>query len=248
MIFDNSIHYEELPASDSELKMFLNYNPVHNSYTRKQKIPGRNPDETDRGGWRGYDRVYSKYFKDLRLEKLNIMEIGINEGYGIYAWQRYFSNSTIYGIDNNWKTSIIEKRNNIKEKHPLFRKAKLYDIDSTNSDHWLQFYGKKFDIIIDDGDHNPISQIQTFKCAWKYLKSDGLYFIEDIGHRYGKNILKDLSDTIVSCKHEFANMDIYYHINTGLKKVLQNEYYINKYNVKNTNVSHKEYIVAIRKK
>ena len=112
MMLDNSISVDTLKKTDKELKSFLNYNPIHNEYTRKQfnsGIPGRNPEETDRGGWRGYDKVYSKYFKSLRKKKLNILEIGINEGYGIYAWQNYFSNSIIYGIDNNWNPDIISK-------------------------------------------------------------------------------------------------------------------------------------------
>lgn len=251
MIFNNAVFVETLDKSDTDLKKFLNYNPIHNEYTRKQKnngIIGRNPEETDRGGWRGYDRVYSKYFENIRQEKLKILEIGINEGYGIYAWQNYFQNSTIYGIDNSLAPRMISHRDDLREKHPLFKKARLYNLDSTKEDHWLQFYGKKFDIIIDDGDHHPDSQIKTFECAWKYLKSGGLYFIEDVGHRYGESSLKNLSDTIDSCKHEFEELNIYYHNNLGLKQVLKNKYYVEKHNIKNTNVSDVEYIIAIRKK
>ena len=247
MIFNKSIHYDKLPASDPELKTFLNYNPVHNSYTKKQKIPGRSPDETDRGGWRGYDRVYSKYFKKLRTEKLNIMEIGIKEGYGIYAWQRYFTNSTIYGIDNDWHSGIIYQRNELKKNHELFKKARLYNIDSTKEDNWIEFYGKKFDIIIDDGDHHPLTQIKTFECAWKYLKSGGLYFIEDIGHRYNKENIEKLSDFIASNSKEFKEMKIYHHDNVGLKYLLVNDVFLNKGKDK-SDVSSIEYIVAIRKK
>lgn len=251
MIFDNAIPFETLPESDAELKSYLNYNPVHNSYTKKQNIPGRNPNETDRGGWRGYDRVYFKYFQDLRTKKLSIMEIGIKEGYGIYAWQRYFENSTIYGIDNDWNSDIIYRRNELKKNHGLFNKARLYNINSTKEDHWIEFYGKKFDIIIDDGDHHPITQIKTFECAWKYLKAGGLYFIEDIGHRYGKEEIQKLSDFILSHTNEFDILEIYSHDNVGLNSVFKDSNYLkhNKNRVVMTeNLNTTEYIVAIRKK
>jgi predicted O-methyltransferase YrrM len=248
MIFSNAKYYDELTPSDVNLKKFLNYNPVHNSYTIKQNIPERNPNETDRGGWRGYDRVYSKYFKDIRDNDLKVLEIGINEGYGIYAWQNYFKNATIYGIDNDWSSFKITHRNTLKQNHPLFKKARLYNVNSTKEDNWLQFYGKKFDIIIDDGDHHPNSQKQTFLCAWKYLKKGGLYFIEDVGHRYGEDCLKSLSDIILSYKKEFAELNIYYHNNLGLKQVLTNKFYVDKHNIKNTNVNDVEYIIAIRKR
>lgn len=252
MIFNNAKYYDELPPSDAYLKEFLNYNPVHNSYTRRQNLPGRDPNETDRGGWRGYDRVYTEYFSPLKNEKLNILEIGIKEGYGIYAWQKYFQNSTLYGIDIDWSIDIIQQRNKIKSDHPYFRKAKLYNLDSTQEDHWLQFYGKEFDIIIDDGDHHPETQIKTFNCAWKYLKSQGLYFIEDVGHKYGEEELEELSKVILSRSEEFEEIEVYYHYNTGIQVWLdiakKDKVYAERNRIKNSNASTKEYIVAIRKK
>jgi hypothetical protein len=247
MIFNNSISYEKLPISDLELKKFLNYNPIHNAYTKKQNVSGRNLDETDRGGWRGYDRVYSKYFKKIRTKELNILEIGIKEGYGIYAWQRYFTNSKIYGIDNDWSSNTIYQRNELKHKHSLFKLAKLYNIDSTKKNNWLEFYGKQFDIIIDDGNHYPNAQLETFKCGWKYLKSGGLYFIEDIGHRYDDEKLKELSDYLVSKSNDFKEIKIYYHDNVGLKHLLTNKRFVKRRNIK-SDASTIEYIVAIRKK
>jgi hypothetical protein len=83
----------DLPEGDLELKKLLNYNPPLNRYTKSQPETGRDPNETDRGGWRGYNRVYSKYIGHLRKEPLKIMEIGANMGYGLLAWAKYFPNS-----------------------------------------------------------------------------------------------------------------------------------------------------------
>ena len=49
--------------------------------------------------WHGYPSFYEKLFNDIRLNPLNFLEIGIDQGGSLFAWQEYFSNSTIYGID-----------------------------------------------------------------------------------------------------------------------------------------------------
>lgn len=251
MIFDNALEFTVLPESDLELKEYLNYNPEQWEYTKKQNIPQRKPNETDRAGWRGYDRVYSKYFKDVKNDSLSILEIGILHGYGIYAWQRYFVNSKIYGIDNDF--SFYKHHNNVIEtKHPIIKKAKLYNIDSTKEDDWLQFYGKQFDIIIDDGDHHPDSQLKTFVFGWPYLKPGGLYFIEDIGHRYGEEGLLKLSKTIESYSDQFETLEVYKHENLGLPAIFKFSRYLEAYKstvvVSDETLNLNEYIVAIRKK
>lgn len=251
MIFDNAIPFQQLPESDADLKNFLNYNPWQKEYTARQNIPERNPNETDRAGWRGYDRVYSKYFRNIKNQKLNIIEIGIFHGYGIYAWQNYFKNSIIHGIDNDWKIDTIIQRKKLKDTHVLFSQARLYNLDSTKEDSWLQFYGKKFDIIIDDGDHHPAKQIATLKAAWPYLRNGGLYFIEDIGFRYGKDSLQDLSNYISSLKDKIEFLEIYSHDNAGLKIILKDKKYvsINRKRIKlDEPFNSTEFIVAIKKK
>jgi SAM-dependent methyltransferase len=252
MIFDSAIPFENLPTSDTKLKQYLNFNPPHNEYTKKQVkngVKGRSATETDRGGWRGYDRVYSKYFKDIRNKNLEILEIGIMSGYGLLAWQRYFVESSIYGIDISLDKVLLEKQI-IKDKFPKFSKIKCKILDSTNNNDWYEFYGKQFDIIIDDGDHHPTTQTKTIQCAWKYLKSGGFYFIEDVGHRYGEDKLKILSDTLESMKSEFDMIEIYSHMNYGLEQVLKNKDYLKRNNildVAHPNICKKEYIVAIKK-
>ena len=37
-----------------------------------------------------------------------------------------------------------------------------------------------FDIILEDGDHNPCAQVKTFENFFPYLNIDGLYIIEDV--------------------------------------------------------------------
>ena len=47
----------------------------------------------------GYIDIYHDYFKEIKDEKLKILEIGIADGYSLLTWSDYFKNSTIIGID-----------------------------------------------------------------------------------------------------------------------------------------------------
>ena len=47
--------------------------------------------ESDRATWRGYDRVYTHYLDHLHDSTFNLMEVGIETGYGLYAWAGYFT-------------------------------------------------------------------------------------------------------------------------------------------------------------
>lgn len=234
MIFDNAIPYTDLPESDETLKFFMNYNPQHNEYTRRQNIPERSPNETDRGGWRGYDRVYTKYMTSNKATVTNFLEIGVHYGYGLLAWSRWFDNAKIYGIDININPRQFLEITETREKFPEYGKTKIFLSDSTKEDMWIIFKENQFDVIIDDGDHHPTTQIKTLDCAWKYLKSSGLYFIEDVSHRYGENNLKLLSDKLVDISKN-NKVSIYSHQNEGLKHFLKN--------LKNRT----EYIIVIQK-
>lgn len=247
MIFNNATDYQELPKSLSDLKKYLNYNPVHNRYTAKQNIPERSPNETDRGGWRGYDRVYSRFFKDIQNDKICLLEIGIMHGYGILAWQRFFKNAIVYGVDLFPNDQMLLEFENIKQDFSVFKKSRMLFFDTTKTEDWFNLYGKKFDVIIDDGGHHPHTQIDTFKNAWKHLKPGGLYFIEDVSHRYGDDELQSLSDLLENNMSDFELIEIYYHINHGLKKVYMDDRFLQKNRIKHRD-NLKEYIVVLKKK
>ena len=89
-VFDKAIPTETLSHGDPEIHQYLNYNPSLVNYTSSdiQLSLGRDPSETDRGGWRGYFRVYSKYFSALKnmnpQEFLKIYDYNLYEKYGEY--------------------------------------------------------------------------------------------------------------------------------------------------------------------
>jgi hypothetical protein len=138
----------------------------------------------------GYSHLYDTLFSKMKNDKLNVLEIGIGtmipnvassmKGYmtdeykpgaSLRAWNDYFPNSKIYGMDIQEDTQF--KENNIV----------TYICDSTNKksvDELMFELDIEFDIIIDDGYHYDQAQLSTLSNFFPYLKEGGIYVIEDI--------------------------------------------------------------------
>lgn len=218
----------DLPESDPELKSLLNFNPTHSKYTKKQPETGRNPNETDRGGWRGYDKVYSKYISWMKNDPIKLMEVGVLEGYGLLAWSKYFKNAMIYGMEIS--TAYVKNHNRLLQEYSEFERVKINYSDSTDSYSWLEI-DEKFDVIIDDGSHKPDDQVKTLRRAWPYLKKGGFYFIEDISYRYYNPSLEVIAAEIGLVESQGNMVRSYYHKNDGWAKILNNKSTWKKYGV-----------------
>ena len=125
-----------------------------------------------------YDRVYGPVLEELKGKKINILEIGIFNGYSTEAFHEYLPHANLYGID-------IFQRVDPKNLE-CYRKDRTHYIAYSSTkpkiiDLVKMYWGDiKFDIIIDDGKHTPKANMQTFENLSRYLKSGGIYFIEDI--------------------------------------------------------------------
>jgi len=144
----------------------------------------------------------------MKNDNLNILEIGIGtmvpnvpssmKGYmsdnykpgaSLRAWRDYFKNSNIIGVDIQPDTIFTDER------------IKTYICDSTDKnsvENLIKNLNIKFDIIIDDGYHHDIAQLNTLKNFLPHLKDGGLYIIEDIYHgsiiNSNPNIIKSVVD------------------------------------------------------
>lgn len=137
-----------------------------------------------------YNLIYSKLFKDIKLNVTSVLEIGVGSltsesssfagikrfypnyspGASLRAWRDYFPNAFIHGVDIGEDCLIEEER------------IKTFIFSSTRHDKCLEhLFEYKYDIIIDDGDHQGLSQLLTFKNLIPLLKENGYYFIEDVG-------------------------------------------------------------------
>jgi len=137
----------------------------------------------------GYSNVYNDVFTPQRDRGINLLEIGIGTlnpthsnmrfwkdihpsylpGASLRAFKEYFPNGCIYGVDIQPDCMVNEER------------IRCFLLDSTNKIKCDEaFYGTLFDFIIDDGDHNYLSQIKTFENFFGKLKYGGTYILEDL--------------------------------------------------------------------
>ena len=124
----------------------------------------------------GYDEIYESDFKKLRNEPINILEIGVDQGRSIAVWLDYFPNAKIYAMD------IFVRMHESHIKVLKDNRVQHLKIDSTDPDvhNRVAQWKTKFDIIIDDGRHTPEANALTFKSVVPFLKTNGIYYIEDI--------------------------------------------------------------------
>ncbi len=125
-----------------------------------------------------YTEIYAQHFAALRHQPMKFLEIGICAGASVKLWESYFPNATLHFIDNN--NSSIQY---------FSSRAQYHFLDQENAPALIAFAnqaGGNFDIIIDDGGHTMRQQIVSFETLFPYLKSGGLYIIEDLHTSYWK--------------------------------------------------------------
>jgi hypothetical protein len=140
-------------------------------------------------GWHNYSTLYDYIFRDIKNQQVNFFEMGIYKGSSIRAFSDYFQNGYIYAGDIDTGTFITGQR------------IKCYraDQDDTNSIKCLfDNFSIEFDIIIDDGKHEFISNHNMLQNSIHKLKKEGIYIIEDL--RFDvvdkfKHILSDIKHT-----------------------------------------------------
>jgi len=128
--------------------------------------------KSDKGAvYHNYLQIYEKYFNKYRNNLKNFLEIGLWEGESLKMWREYFNVGNLVGVD-------ILDLSHIKLKDTIILLG-----DQSNRDH-LNYISKttysEFDIIIDDGGHMMHQMQITLGTMFKYLKSGGVFVIEDL--------------------------------------------------------------------
>ena len=120
----------------------------------------------------GYADCFHENLKELKNNKLDILEIGAARGDGIASFYFYFPDSNLIGVDNN-PFRIRYKSNRIRN---IYVDTSSKKILQNLTSHLKQ----KFDIIMDDCGHRLIDQILCFSENFKNLKKGGIYIVEDL--------------------------------------------------------------------
>ena len=160
-----------------------------------------------------YTDSYIHHFSDRRDSVSSLLEIGLGTiipgakssmhdwkttnsseytpGASLRAWQDYFPNAMIYGGDIQEDTQFTDER----IKTYLFNSQSGIECNKALKD-------LTFDIIIDDGDHDAISQIKTAYNLMNRVNPNGFYVIEDITPGNYEPVLNYLAPIIQILKCE----------------------------------------------
>jgi len=161
----------------------------------------------------GYTNTYSTDFEPIKSEVKSILEIGLGTiipdakssmhdwktnrlesympGASLRVWQEYFPNAQVYGGDIQEDTQFSDDRITTY----LFNSQDRIECNKTLGD-------STFDIIIDDGDHDALSQIKTAYNLMHRVNKGGYYIIEDITPGNYEPVLNYIGPIITILKGE----------------------------------------------
>lgn len=123
-----------------------------------------------------YAVKYEKILAPFRETFKTVLEIGVAQGQSIRMWADYFPNATIHGADIDPRSKMCEDYSERIKFHLLDQRV-LAQLKN------LEQYGQ-YDLIIDDGNHFWMEQILTFQTLFPYMKSGGIYIVEDTTTSY----------------------------------------------------------------
>lgn len=114
-----------------------------------------------------YDRLLSGRIQSVSC----VLEIGVALGQSLRMWVDYFPNAIVHGADIEPSFCSCESYSS---------RIKFHVVDQGNEDQ-LKTLGQfsPFDLIIDDGNHWWREQIISFKTLFPFVKSGGMYIVED---------------------------------------------------------------------
>lgn len=159
-----------------------------------------------------YFSIYEKYLHNYKEKKINLIEIGVLEGDGLILFSNYLPYANITGIDIDiypFKNKLLHWKNIGALNNP----PEVFEINSCIKDAVYNiFHEKKFDIIIDDGNHHPIAVINTFETMYPLLNINGIYFIEDITNYRFETLKEYFNKNDIKFVFEQSEMDTRYGI------------------------------------
>jgi len=126
--------------------------------------------------WLPYFKAYDRHFGRFRNKKVIMMEIGVQSGGSTYMWQEYFgAGLEYYGVDINQNCKQFERSG-----------VKIFIADQSNAASLKQLFTQipRPDIILDDGGHTVLQQVTSFKTLYPWLKTSGVYMVEDLHTNY----------------------------------------------------------------
>ena len=106
--------------------------------------------------WSSYLAVYDELFEKYRIEKLSLLEIGVQNGGSLETWKTFFENaSVLIGCD------IDKLCGNLRYDDSRVHVV-VGDVNQSNTFDKIINISDSFDIVIDDGSHQTNDIIMSF--------------------------------------------------------------------------------------
>lgn len=134
-------------------------------------------DWPDKNSVHSYIPIYEEILAPYRHTAKNILEIGLMSGESLRMWEEYFDGN-VYGMDCS-ETPI----DGLADLRPMIAEGthRIAIGDAANPiDIKMFFDGIKFDVVIEDANHETGQQLLIYRALKSYLSENSIYIIEDI--------------------------------------------------------------------
>jgi hypothetical protein len=162
--------------------------------------------------WSLYLAEYDRLFAPYRERPIRLLEIGVQNGGSLERWGKYFRNAEkIVGCDINTDCARLQFDD------PRITLV-VADAGADEAQRRILSHSARFDLIIDDGSHQPRDIVCAFSKYFASLDDDGLYIVEDLHCSYWKDFSGGLyhpNSSIAFFKHL---VDVINHEHWGIAK------------------------------
>lgn len=150
--------------------------------------------------WHNYSKLYYDLFKELKNESINFFEVGIYQGASVRTWRDFFPKANIWAGDVDHTKFVNEDR--IKSFYCN------QDDPKSIMNMWENEELKtiQFDVIVDDGKHEYISNINFLNESIHKLKNNGLFIIEDLTWNTYSLFERQLNDIKIKLNLQQVNL------------------------------------------
>jgi hypothetical protein len=134
--------------------------------------------KSDKGTVHSYIPTYDQLLAPYRRPGVQMLEVGIFQGYSIRLWEKFFAEGQVYGVDlHDHPLDMVDLKPMIAEGT-----HNLTFCDAASSAQMDQhFPGKLFDVVIEDASHSLSQQLSIYHNFKKRMAPGGIYVIEDVG-------------------------------------------------------------------
>jgi hypothetical protein len=148
---------------------------------------------------KSYYDAYEFHFGKLdREKKYNILEMGVQNGGGLWTLKEFFPNSSITGLDINSSCKQHESKDDDIE---------IFIGSQSDINLLQQIHDQRgpFDIIIDDAGHHIEHQQISFSKLFPLMNNDSIYVIEDLHTSYWHNFNIKSDETMMDTLKNIAS-------------------------------------------